>query len=279
MNMLKKSNRTTCAFTLIELLVVIAIIAVLVALLLPAIGNAKERANRIKCNGNLRSWGQAYVIYLVDSQGVFPTQGSGPGAGWAADPMDPEKSSDAWFNVLPQLIGGRTYSQLQQEEASPRPGDKSLFICPSVMKEDFPPPTDPMTYYANYAQNLWLEQSDNAKLYGLSVKLRLDQVRNPSLLVLMAEQATGQAVHGSGPLPSYRYGHTHVLYTAEVKNDRGDGFRHGDRDGCNILFSDGHTDYFKKDQIYDSGEVNDKYDNYGGLIWNPGRDEFNEEYN
>jgi len=275
MNMLKKSNRPPCGFTLIELLIVIAIIAVLVALLLPAIGNAKERANRAKCNGNLRSWGQAYAVYFVDSQGKFPTQGSGGAENWAADPRDPT-AVDAWFNVLPKLVQGKSYLELMNVRQAPRPGDKSLFICPSVTPRQMAP-KNTTAFYTSYAQNLFLEQGDN-KDCGKSAELRLDQVESPSKFVAMAEQATGISATGSGSKPSYAYGHTHVLYTATNNTTSGEsGFRHGDQDGCNILFADGHTDYYKHNQIYDPGEVTEKYDNYGGIIWNPCRDEFNKD--
>ena len=59
-------------FTLIELLVVIAIIAVLMAILLPAIQRAKEQARTISCRSNLRQYGIAERMYLDDCQGRFP---------------------------------------------------------------------------------------------------------------------------------------------------------------------------------------------------------------
>src|SRR6266566_7457778 len=59
-------------FTLVELLVAIAIIAILIAILLPVLGSVRERANRIKCAGNLRQLGTALYIYAADNKNNFP---------------------------------------------------------------------------------------------------------------------------------------------------------------------------------------------------------------
>lgn len=94
------------AFTLIELLVVIAIIALLIGILLPAIGSARQSARNLLCQTNIRQIAQATQVYAVDFKGKFP-----PVLAQQPFVIDPEngKQNMIWYDVnrigryLPQV--------------------------------------------------------------------------------------------------------------------------------------------------------------------------------
>ncbi len=71
--MLRNWRRLSRAFTLIELLVVIAIIAILAAMLLPALASAREKSRRAACTGNLQQMSTALGSYVADYNGYYPS--------------------------------------------------------------------------------------------------------------------------------------------------------------------------------------------------------------
>ena len=73
-----RTKKSSCGFTLIELLVVIAIIAILAAMLLPALASAKERAKRTQCVNGLHQMYIGCTIYAGDNNDDYPSWGGYP---------------------------------------------------------------------------------------------------------------------------------------------------------------------------------------------------------
>ncbi|MBE6379243.1 MAG: prepilin-type N-terminal cleavage/methylation domain-containing protein, partial [Lentisphaerae bacterium] len=97
---------TQSAFTLIELLVVIAIIAILAAILLPALSSARERGRAVSCTSNIRQLGSVYRFYADDHDDYLPSMDNLGGSG-AVSPKE-------WLNGMVQLY-------LNAEKASEKP--------------------------------------------------------------------------------------------------------------------------------------------------------------
>lgn len=115
-----KKNR---AFTLIELLVVIAIIAILAAMLLPALSKAKQKAHAVVCLNNLKQWGLATQIYATDNGDYLPPDGT-PNPGNNA-------TNTGWYIQLPQVLTLPRYHAMPWRTNGAADVGRSVWICPS----------------------------------------------------------------------------------------------------------------------------------------------------
>ena len=225
------------AFTLVELLVVIGIIAVLVAMLLPALGRARGAARNTKCLSNLRQIGVGFAMYRVDSNNFLP-------------PLNAEKSRNAdsaydkaygMYDCIGPYVGHKNWAGPKTSISGfwgstevKRQLARSVFECPEA---PFAIPWD----RGGYAESLYMQRVggfSGANPRPWTVARPFGQIKDPSTKIHIADS------------DDWHLGDTSNVVKLPLTGDRAFAIYRHFR-GVNILFADGHCAYFKGQQVVD----------------------------
>lgn len=213
------------AFTLIELLVVIAILGILVALLMPAFGRARESARIAQCTSNLRQIGIAWYLYLDDHDENFPKRGyEAPDAETCGAWTYGGKKTDS----EPYAAKIRPLNRYLDIDSDSDTAALEIFHCPSdtrpipALKED--------TVFSRYGTSYMLNMNLTGGDCGWPRNLSSFTTPFSKLSVLQSLRFVGRgSVHG----------------------------KQGSNDRVNVLFLDGHVKMHNARDDWNSGEVTD----------------------
>ena len=222
-------------FTLVEVLVVIGTIAILIALILPALGRARETARRTTCMTQMREVGHAIAMYVNDNRGMLPVP-----------PTTVATRADAlWWQPA-------RFAELSANGLAPylhlRPNDLRILRCPSDDQAQTRQEAGkyPFTFTFN----------NNMNGDGPNPVARLAQVKNPSEKILLFEENGVSINDGSAQLWAIP-GQWDRVGLLGLRHDRINRRTYPDAASAttgipnilgrgNVLFADGHVEYVSR---------------------------------
>jgi len=256
------------AFTLIELLVVVAIIAILIAILIPSLGLAREMANRSGCGANLASIGKACAIYAGGEADAFPTEPppgvsgyQGINSGWYYPPCagsgdnDPNAAIAADFTIAggiyPQQGDPMANLWLLMLKGLTAP---KQFICPSdprqpVIANYASPYGQGVTYWDNFGTVDGNPQGGNTFSYSWSYPWASDG-QSPGPWWHNSTDATIPIGSDMAPSGQTATDDPTIKPGEKISNSK----NHSNGDGQNVVFADGHVTYTRTNRV---GQAND----------------------
>jgi prepilin-type N-terminal cleavage/methylation domain-containing protein/prepilin-type processing-associated H-X9-DG protein len=225
-------------FTLVELLVVVAIIALLISILMPALGAARESARRTQCASNLHTLAIGVMLYAQANHNSFP--------GIATSPQQPTD----WIYFSPWE--GEPYGTFANGRIYPYIKDEATYRCPSDdVQQRFNIGTFTGNTHGPYKYSYMINSlSATIARYSccvISDQARFNGVKRASEKILFLEGNPQTMIDGCWVPPPN---------TGSIRNDLGD---HHDRQAsgmegtgrANVVFLDGHVEFDGPDYIHD----------------------------
>jgi prepilin-type N-terminal cleavage/methylation domain-containing protein/prepilin-type processing-associated H-X9-DG protein len=204
-----KNKLNLHGFTLIELLVVIAIIAILAAMLLPALGRARKLARSIACVNNLKQFGTVSGMYAGDYDGYLQLTRQG----------DSYWNSSSWVQTSLEYTGG----------------NKKIFLCPQNVTRAYEPPVLALKgMKISYRQNLYVGGAYGTQAwmypqFAWFAPHKLNRFVRPGKVIIMTDGNYDTWIGAPDQYPAI--GATYMIAI--------DVFRHNGYE--NYLFVDGHV--------------------------------------